>query len=142
MESFKNFYEFNDEELKQVLTYYREYFKEKGMLENVVYNGIDNMLETLKNNGKRLFVATSKPEPFAISILDHFRLSKYFEFIAGSNMNGTRAKKNEVIDYCLENCKYYDKSKVIMIGDREHDVIGANKCDVDSIGVLFGYGSR
>ncbi len=142
LESFQNFCNFNKEDSKQALTYYREYFKEKGMLENVVYDGIDNMLKTLKNNGKRLCVATSKPEPFAINILEYFGLSKYFEFIAGSNMDGTRAKKNEVIDYCLSHCKFLDKSKVVMIGDREHDIIGANKCSVDSIGVLFGYGSR
>ncbi len=142
LESFQNFCNFNEEDSKKALSYYREYFKEKGMLENVVYDGIDNMLKTLKNNGKCLCVATSKPEPFAINILDYFDLSKYFYFIAGSNMDGTRAKKNEVIDYCLRQCKCLDKSKVVMIGDREHDIIGANKCSVDSIGVLFGYGSR
>ncbi len=142
LESFENYFNFTKDESLQALGFYREYFKSKGILENFLYDGIRELLQILVNSGKRLCVATSKPEPFANSILAHFDLLKYFEFVAGSNLDGTRAKKNEVIEYALNKCSFSDKTKVIMIGDREHDIIGANKCDVASIGVLFGYGSR
>ncbi len=142
LESFKNFYGFSEEQSMKALLYYREYFKDKGMLENFVYNGMADVLKNLTERGKRLCVATSKPEPFAEKILEHFNLTRYFEFIAGSNLDGTRAKKNEVIEYALEKCKITDRTAVVMVGDREHDILGAKKCSVDSIGVLFGYGSR
>ncbi len=141
-ESFCVFYGFTEEQAEQAVTFYREYFKPKGILENLVYDGIEPMLKALINGGKRLCVATSKPEPFAKQILEHFKLAQYFEYIAGSNLDGTRVKKNEVIEYALEQCGFADRAKAVMVGDREHDVLGAAKCSLDSIGVLFGYGSR
>ncbi len=142
IESFMEFYGFSNEEAKEALMFYREYFTEKGMLENLVYNGVEVMLKALLKGGKHLAVATSKPEPFAKTILEHFGLDKYFEFIAGSTLEETRTKKAEVIEYALEKLKITDRKKAVMVGDRKHDVIGAEQCGLDSIGVLFGYGSR
>lgn len=139
-ESFEHYYGFSKEKAQEAVAYYREYYREKGIFENLVYEGIEELLKAISNSGKQIIVATSKPEEFAKKILEHFDLAKYFTYIAGSNMDGTRTKKAEVISYALETCNITDYSKVVMIGDREHDVIGANKVGVASIGVLFGYG--
>lgn len=139
-ESFKQFCGFSEEMAEQAVEFYREYFREKGIFENNVYQGVVELLETLKAQNKKLIVATSKPEPFTYRILEHFDLLKYFDFVAGSNMDNTRCKKDEVISYALNSCGITDLKSVIMIGDREHDIIGANKVGIASIGVLYGYG--
>ena len=142
MESFEVYYGFSKDEAKMAVEYYREYYKEKGIYENLVYDGFEELLKTLKDSRKTLIVATSKPEVFAKQILEHFDLAKYFTYIAGSNLDGTRVKKSEVIQYALSSCSINNLSKVIMIGDREHDIIGAKAAGIKSIGVLFGYGDR
>lgn len=141
-DSFESYYGFSQEEAKTAVEYYREYYREKGMFENSVYDGIENLLKTLKYNNKTLAVATSKPQVFAQQILEKFDIAKYFTYIAGSNLDGTRVKKDEVIQYALESCNITNLPKVIMIGDREHDINGAKKVGIDSIGVLYGYGDR
>jgi phosphoglycolate phosphatase len=141
-DSFEKYYGFSKEGAKIAVEYYREYYREKGIYENFVYDGFENLLKALKENGYLLIVATSKPEVFAKQILEHFDIEKYFTYIAGSNLDGTRVKKGEVIKYALECCNIIDLSKAIMIGDREHDIIGAKEVGIDSIGVLFGYGDR
>lgn len=139
-ESFKEYYGFNDDKAMEAVSFYREYFSTKGILENRVYNGITNLLEHLVNSGKSLIVATSKPQKFTDKIMEHFKLAEYFVFIAGSNMDGTRSKKADVIEYALQQCKITDNSKVVMVGDRMHDIIGAKAVGIDSIGVEYGYG--
>lgn len=139
-ESFKMFYGFSDEKAMQAVEYYREYFSTKGILENNVYDGIEELLDTLKHNGKTLIVATSKPQPFTDRIMEHFDLKKYFTFVAGSNMDGTRSKKGDVIEYALGSCNITDRSPVVMVGDRMHDIAGAKSAGMDSIGVEYGYG--
>ena len=138
--SFKQFCGFSEDKAEQAVEFYREYFREKGIFENNVYQGVVDLLEALKAQNKRLVVATSKPEPFTYKILEHFDLLKYFDFVAGSNMDNTRCKKDEVIAYALNSCGIIDLQSVVMIGDREHDIIGANKVGIASIGVLYGYG--
>lgn len=142
IESFEKYFGFSHEEAVNSVDYYREYYKDKGIYENDVYPGIENLLAALYEKGKKIILATSKPEPFAREILRHFGLDKYFLFAAGSTMDETRTNKAEVIEYALSECGITDKTSVIMVGDREHDIIGANKNGLDSIGVLFGYGSR
>lgn len=142
IDSFEKYYGFSHEEAVKSVDYYREYYADKGIYENEVYNGIEAMLQKLSEEGKKIILATSKPEPFAREILRHFGLDKYFLFAAGSTMNETRTNKADVIEYALAECNITDKSSVVMVGDREHDIIGANKNGIDSIGVLFGYGSR
>lgn len=142
IDSFEKYFDFSHEEAVKSVDYYREYYADKGIYENEVYKGIDRLLENLNKNGKKIILATSKPELFAREILRHFGLDKYFLFAAGSTMDETRTNKAEVIEYALAECGITDKSSVVMVGDREHDIIGANKNGIDSIGVLFGYGSR
>ncbi len=140
-ESFKEFCGFDEEKSWEAVSFYREYFRTEGLLENQVYNGILTLLKKLSDNGKRLILATSKPQEFTDRIMEHFDLAKYFEFIAGSNMNGTRSKKADVIEYALKQCNITDKSKAVMVGDRKHDIIGAKAVGIDSIGVEYGYGN-
>ena len=99
------------------------------------------MLQSLKNNNKLLYVATSKPTIYSKKILDHFNLSHYFESIVASNLDGTRTNKAEVITHCLKENNLTDKQSIIMIGDRKHDILGAKKNNIDSIGVEYGFGS-
>lgn len=141
-DSFMNFYGFDEADSLQAIQYYREYFKEIGIWENKVYDDIPEMLQELKLSGKRIILATSKPEVFAKKILEHFDLLKYFDYVAGATMDGARSKKADVIRYALENCKISELHEVVMVGDREHDIIGANETGIDSIGVLFGYGDK
>lgn len=140
-QSFEKFYGFLPEQAKEAVEYYREYYREKGIYENVVYEGVEASLKKLFEAGKTLLVATSKPEAFARQILGHVGLSKYFKHIAGANMDGTRTDKAEVIAYALSLCGDKDVSKALMVGDREHDILGAKAIPVDAAGVLYGYGS-
>lgn len=141
-ESFEEYYGFSEEKAMQAVEYYREYFSKTGIYENQVYEGIEEMLKSLKKAGKKIILATSKPEQFAKRILDYFHLSEYFDFAAGANMDGTRTKKADVIEYALKFCQLEEQSTVVMVGDREHDVLGAAKFGIDTIGVLYGYGSK
>ena len=120
---------------------YRERYEPIGMLENSVYSGIVLALETLGAQGHRLFVATSKPEVYARRILDHFGLSRWFVAIHGSERDGTRANKGELIAYVLKS-HAIEPPKAVMIGDREHDALGAKANGLRAIGALWGYGSR
>lgn len=139
--SFMDFYNLNEEDAEKAIVFYREYYSDKGIFENFAYENIEKLLNMLKDNNKKIIVATSKPTVFANQILDHFNLSKYFDFVSGSNLDGTRVKKDEVIKFVLEENNITDVSEVVMIGDREHDVIGAKKLGIESIGVLYGYGN-
>ena len=142
--SFENTFGFAPDKAMEAVAKYREYFSTKGLYENKVYEGIPELLQTLKNQGHHLVVATSKPEEYSIKILEHFNLARYFDHICGSLMDESRSKKSEVIAYALECCRLGegDKDKVLMVGDRFHDIEGAKANGIKSCGVLFGYGSR
>lgn len=140
-ESFKTFYGFDEKKADTAVAFYREYFKEKGMFDNSVYPGVEEMLKKLKNNGKRLAVATSKPTVFSVTILEHFGLYEYFDMVVGSNLDGTRTAKSEVVECALLEYKSYDKNSIVMVGDRMHDIIGAKANGIASIAVAYGYGS-
>ena len=141
-DSFEMFYGFSKEDARKAVDYYREYYKDRGIYENRLYEGMDTLLQSLYDAGRTLLVATSKPEEFARQILEHFAVSHYFTYVAGSNMDGTRSRKDEVIAYALETGKIQNLSSAVMVGDREYDIKGAKQTGIDSIGVLFGYGSR
>lgn len=140
-DSFMDFYNFTDEDAEKAILYYRERFQEKGIYENFLYENFENLLIKLKNHGSKLFIATSKPTIFAEEILRHFNLTNYFDFIGGSNLDGTRSNKADVILHVLNENSITDLSSVIMVGDRKHDIIGAKKAGIQSIGVLYGYGN-
>lgn len=141
-DSFENFCGFSKKQAKEAVGYYREYYADRGIFENRVYDGCEDMLKRLSESGKTLAVATSKPEIFAKRILDHFSLSRYFFCVAGADLEGRRVKKDEVIADALDACAVMDKSRAIMIGDTRYDIEGARKAGIDSLGVLYGYGSR
>ena len=138
--SFHNFYGLSEEESKQAVAFYRERFSVKGLYENDVYVGVPEMLQNLKEQGKKLIIATSKPEEYTIKILKYFELYKYFDFVAGATMDGSRGEKSEIITYALEISSIEDKSQTVMIGDRKYDILGAKENGLDSIGVLYGFG--
>ncbi|PEZ01065.1 phosphoglycolate phosphatase [Bacillus sp. AFS018417] len=140
--SFASIYRMNEKQVAEAVTYYREYFQDKGMFENQIYEHIPSVLKDLKNARKRLFVATSKPTIFAKQILEHFQLAHYFEEIVGSNLDGTRIAKTDIIQHILHTYHDLKKEHVVMVGDREHDIIGAQQVGIDSIGVMYGYGSK
>lgn len=141
-DSFENFYHFSKEDSLKAVDFYRDYFRHKGLYENEVYQGIPDLLERLKAQGKKRLVATSKPEEFARQILKHFELFDYFDLVAGASMDGSRRLKGDVIAHALTSAQVSDLSAAIMIGDREHDIIGAKKNGLDAIGVLYGFGNR
>lgn len=129
------------ERSEEAIRIYRERFSTVGMFENEVYDGIPKVLETLKNSGFRLFVATSKAHVFASQILDHFNLSQWFDGVFGAELNGTRANKTDLLAFALKQTGT-DPMQALMIGDREHDIIGAQNNGLSTVGVLYGYGSR
>lgn len=141
IDSFMQFYGFDEEKAKLAVDKYRERFRDIGIFENGVYDGIIDLLEACKEWGYSIGLATSKPEEFAIRILDKYMLSEYFDEVTGSTMNGSINTKTAVIKEAFRRMNISDeiKAEVIMIGDREHDIIGAKNCGIDSIGVKFGY---
>ena len=142
IDSFMKLYGFSHEDAERAVAYYREYFRDRGIFENLVYEGIHDALTSLKHAGKTLVIATSKPEPFAKRIVEHFGLSEYFTLVAGASFDETRSEKWDVIEYAIHTLKLTNRKEIVMIGDRKHDIIGAKKTDLDSIGVLWGYGDR
>ncbi|UAL47856.1 HAD family hydrolase [Sutcliffiella horikoshii] len=140
--SFAEYYGFDEKESIRAIDFYRERFKEKGMFENVLYPNISLLLEALKESGFVLVVATSKPTIFAEQIIKYFELEEYFQLIVGSNLDGTRSSKTEIIQYILDNYTDFNRRDFVMIGDRKHDIIGAKNTGIDSIGVTYGYGSQ
>lgn len=140
MQSFQDFYGFDEEKARMALMYYREYFAARGIFENAVYEGIPEILAYLQGKGIRLGLATSKPTVFSEQILNHFDLEKYFSVVVGSNLDGTRVKKGEVITAAIQALGP-EKGKVLMIGDRKHDILGARENGIDVLAVGYGYGS-
>lgn len=141
-DSFEKYYGFSIEKAEEAVWKYREYFSTKGLFENEVYEGIAPMLQMLKDAGKTLIVATSKPTVYSIQILEHFGLAGYFDDVQGSCLDGTRDAKDEVIAYALVQNHVTDLDGAVMVGDRCYDIAGAKKCGLVSIGVLYGYGDR
>lgn len=141
-ESFEVYYGFSRQDAMRAVDYYREYYAVKGIFENKVYEGIPEALAALRERGVRISLATSKPEGYAKQILEHFDLIGYFDAVAGSNMDGTRTKKAEVVERALMLLGNPDVHDCVMIGDREHDVLGGAAHGMDTIGVTFGYGSE
>lgn len=122
---------------------YREYYSGKGIFECRLYDGIAELLKKLKQSGAKILLATSKPEKFALSILDRFKITEYFDFAGGANMDNTRTDKASVIAYSLESAGLCVKSEnAVMVGDHANDIIGANANKIDSVFVTYGFGSK
>lgn len=118
---------------------YREYYAVKGIFENAVYPGVMEALEKLKEKGIPMILTTSKPEPYAIQICDHFGFTPYLDGIYGALMDSSRVKKEDIIEYALEQ---YPNSHPVMVGDRKFDIEGAHQHHIPAVGVLYGFGDR
>ncbi len=140
--SYQTYFGFSEEKSVEAVKYYREHYGTIGLLENEVYPGIPELLKKLRAAGKTLCVATSKPEKYAGIILEHFGLAESFHYICGASFDGKIGTKHEVIEYALERMGRPERSRVLMIGDREHDILGAKAAGLGSLGVLYGYGDR
>ena len=139
--AFQEYYGFSEEKARAATAKYRERYRDVGLFENRVYDGIVPMLEALKAQGRTLAVATGKPTVFTNRILEHFDLAKYFSAVLGTELDGRRSDKAEVIEELLEQfgVPQEKRSAAVMIGDRHQDIAAAKKCGVSSLGVRFGF---
>lgn len=140
--SFEKFFGFKGEKCNNAIKIYREYFSEKGLFENAVYSGVEDMLDTLKSASLKLAVATSKPEVYARRILDKFGLSGYFDAICGIPLDNEHMTKAQVIARAINELGAADKQAALMVGDRDYDVAGAHQNGIECLGITYGYGSR
>lgn len=144
-ESFMRFYGFDREKAMEAVGKYREYFSDRGIWENALFPGVPELLAELRAQGRAIALATSKPEVFALQILEHFGIDKFFDAVCGSCLDGSRTDKGEVIATAHTRLEQrlghpVPLPECVMIGDRMHDVIGAKRVGMDSIGLSFGYG--
>lgn len=140
--SFSHFFGMTQKESLAAVDAYREYYRAGGMLECTVYQGIPELLDRLHQNGIQCVLATCKPHIFANAILAHFDLLDRFLLVSGPEIDGTRNEKHEVIRYAMEQLDITDPREVLMIGDRDNDVLGAKVNGVDTFGVLWGFGDE
>ena len=143
-DSMMKYYGMSEEDAAKAVRYYREYYTEKGIFENSVYDGFDESIKRLKEQGLILAVATSKPEPFARRIAEHFGFTGDYACVCGPTMDDAHIRKADVIRYALNTLEITEEEKhqVLMVGDREHDVLGAKENGLSCMGVLYGYGDR
>ena len=145
-DSFRNYHGLSEEDTEQAILYYREYYSTKGIYQNDIMPGMEQAFGTLRKHGCHLYVATSKPELYAKQILEHLKLDGYFDIIAGSTFDKARDTKAAVIEYLITGIAANQikpaVDDIIMVGDRKFDVLGAREFGIDTIGVLFGYGSK
>ena len=140
--TWRDVYGMTDEQIVVGLEVYREYYHDVGMFENNLFDGIPELIKDLHGEGVTLSTATSKPEFSASQIIEHFDLREYFTFIGAADLSGTRDDKTAVIAYTLENLHANSQThSIVMMGDRRHDVEGAREHGIDTIGVLWGYGT-
>ncbi len=139
--AFQKYAGLSEDDAHKATAYYRERYQDTGLFENRVYDGVEKMLESLKNDGFKISLCTAKPQPYAQRILEHFELDKYFDNIFGATFDGRISKKPDVISYVLENIEE-SGDEVIMVGDTGHDVSGAHENGIKCIGVTYGYGTK
>ncbi|MDD6176234.1 MAG: HAD hydrolase-like protein [Firmicutes bacterium] len=139
--AFMDYYGFSEQQARAATEKYRERYRDTGIFENRVYDGILPMLTGLKAQGRTLAVATGKPTLFTNRILEHFGLAGFFSAVLGTEFDGRRSDKAEVIEELLEQFGIPDgrRSSVLIVGDRRHDIAAAKKCGIASLGVLFGF---
>lgn len=141
-DSFMDLFGFDEEKAVEAVRKYRERFSDVGIYENRVYDGVENMLAGLKNEGYILALATSKPLKFAKTVLEMFKLDGYFDLIDGAELEGRISTKEDVLADIIERLHISDNSEILMIGDRKYDLLGAASFGIDAMGVLYGYGSE
>ncbi|MBA1190391.1 HAD family hydrolase [Pseudomonas entomophila] len=141
LQAFMQFYGFDEATAWDAVNHYRERFRVTGLYENQVFEGVPALLSTLAGQGRTLYIATSKPWVFAREIARHFAFDQHFKVIYGSELDGTRTDKVELIRHLLE-AERLDPAQTLMIGDRKHDLIGARRNGLQAVAVGYGFGSR
>jgi phosphoglycolate phosphatase len=141
-DSFIRFYGIDEKEAEKGENYFREYYRDIGIFENSVYDGIEKCLKDLIGGGAKLYIATSKPDFMAEKVLSHFDLKKYFTAVAGADIENGRRTKSAVLEMLLSDHPEINSENAVMVGDREHDIFGASNFGIKGIGVLWGYGSK
>lgn len=141
-ETFEGYFGFSHEEAAVCVEDFREYFRPTGIFENSVFPGITDVLSKLRESGRKMIVATSKPELFAHQILEHFEIEHYFDYVAGGTMDESLIAKPDILRYALEATGITDLDASVMIGDRHHDIFGGRSVGMHTIGVLYGFGDR
>lgn len=139
--SYMEFFGMDEKTAHEAVEHYREYYRPKGVLECSLYDGMTELLKNLKASNKKIYLATSKPEGFAIQILEHFEIKQYFDGIYGSTLDGSRVKKEDVLAYALAESGA-EPNLSVMVGDTVFDVTGALQNKIPCIGVSYGYGER
>jgi phosphoglycolate phosphatase len=142
MDSFRTFYGMGEAQAQEATDTFRQYYNRQGVLENRPYPGVAEFLADLRAGGYTLAVATSKPQHLADEVLGRYGLDGYFSAICGASLDESRNQKYQVIEDALARCGVSDPATVLMIGDRRHDVEGAQRNGIDAMGILYGYGSR
>jgi phosphoglycolate phosphatase len=140
--TFKNNYFPDEADQKQAIKYYREYFSSNGIYENSLYEGVIELLESIKIADYKIALATAKPTYFANIILKHFKIDTYFDVVVGSHLTGTRTDKKEIIHEVIDQLGLPLPSGCTMIGDREYDIIGGKYHNMNTIGVSYGYAKK
>lgn len=140
-DEFRRKFSMDDAEAKKAVSLYREYFPVKGLYENELIEGTVELLSELKRRGKRVCLATSKPEPFAREILRYFGIAEYFDAVGGATLDGRIGTKTEVLRYVLDSISAAPE-ECVLVGDRMHDIVGAHEVGMKCIAVLVGFGSR
>ncbi|MGE8405652.1 MAG: HAD family hydrolase [Pseudomonas sp.] len=141
LQAFMQFYDFDEARAWEAVNFYRERFKVTGLYENRVFDGVGELLGDLQGQGRTLYVATSKPWVFAREIARHFDFARHFKVIYGSELDGTRTNKVELIGHLLAE-EGLDPAQTLMIGDRKHDLIGARSNGLQAVAVGYGFGSH
>lgn len=139
-DEFRRCYNFDDAQAKQAIAAYRERFSVHGWKENILFDGVPAMLQTLRDAGKTLAVASSKPTVFVEKILELFEIAPYFDAVSGATLDGSISTKAQVVEQALAMLSVEDRKDVVLVGDRMHDVEGARLCAIDCVGVTFGFG--
>lgn len=141
LQAFMQFYGFDEARAWQAVEFYRERFSVRGLYENLLFDGVLELLEHLRGQGRTLYVATSKPSIFAREIARHFAFDHHFKVIYGSELDGTRTNKVELIAHLLAE-EQLEAAQALMIGDRKHDLIGARENGLQAVAVGYGFGSH
>lgn len=141
-DSFRGIYGFSHNDAVRAVEKYRERFTDTGIFENSIYSDTVKSLRLLKNHGKTLALATSKPFVYAERILKYFEINDFFDFASGAEPDGSLGYKDEVIKKVLNEANTFPLSETVIIGDRENDVQGAKKCGISCIGLRRGYAAE
>ena len=141
-DSYQRFFGLEGEDVLTAVKIYRDLYGSDGIYRIKMYDGVEHMLDALKQNGFTICLATSKPYVMAHKILDFTGILPYFDVVCGANLDGSMSDKAELIGECLKQSGFTDKSRAYMVGDRSYDMIGAAKAGVHSIGVTYGFGTR